>query len=344
MTGVDLRGRAGAAGRRRRAALRLPGPGGGRAHQLLRPRRVGADAPGFKELDDALEIRRRVLLGLRGGGAGDRPGRARRAADLRRRRRRADRRRAGGRHRRRRATSWASDFRRVDRRQARVVLLERPTAILTPFEPALSRAGARPAEELGVEVRTGARVDGDRRARRLRWAASASTPAPCCGAGRRAQPARGGAGRAARPRRAGRSSARLHGPGHPEVFVDRRHGARSRPRRDGRCPASARSRSSRGARVARNILADVAGCRAQPFRYVDKGFMATIGRARAVAQSAGCSMSGPHRLAGLGVRPHLVPGRLPQPARWYSSTGSGRTSSRATARASSHRTPTSAPP
>jgi NADH:quinone reductase (non-electrogenic) len=44
--------------------------------------------------------------------------------------------------------------------------------------------------------------------------------------------------------------------------------------------------------VAHNILDEVAGLPRTPFKYFDKGFMATIGRARAVAQLGRLRMSG----------------------------------------------------
>ena len=123
-------------------------------------------------------------------------------------------------------------------------------------------------------------------------------------------------------------------PGHPELFVIGDMASFTPDGAQRRCPASARSAIQQARLVARNILDEVAGPAAPaPFRYFDKGFMATIGRARAVAQLGRLRMSGLHRLAGVGVRPPLVPGRLPQP-RWpCSRTGSGPTSSRATARA-----------
>ena len=57
-------------------------------------------APGLKDLDDAVEIRRRVLLAFEAAEREPDLGRATSAPDVRGDRRRADRRRAGGRHRR----------------------------------------------------------------------------------------------------------------------------------------------------------------------------------------------------------------------------------------------------
>ena len=100
------RRRRGAPGRarRRRAALRLPDRRDRRDALATSATKTWAGlAPGLKTVEDALEIRRRVFLRLRGGRARGRPGAPARVADLRRRRRRSDRGRAGRRARRDRA-------------------------------------------------------------------------------------------------------------------------------------------------------------------------------------------------------------------------------------------------
>ena len=70
-----------------------------------------------------------------------------------------------------------------------------------------------------------------------------------------------------------------------------------------------------GRAAARNILATLAGRPRARFRYLDKGTMAVIGRAAAVAEIAGVRVSGLRRLAALVLRPHLLPDRFPQPGR-----------------------------
>ena len=72
-----------------------------------------------------------------------------------------------------------------------------------------------------------------------------------------------------------------------------------------------------------------------PFRYRDYGNLATIGRRAAVIDFGRLRMSRLRRLAALERRPHLVPGRLPQPHRRRRSAGSGTTSPSRAARASS---------
>src|SRR5688572_18670206 len=115
-------------------------------------------APGLKTLEDALEIRRRVLLAFEA---------AERARDGAERRALLTLVVIGGgptgvelagalaelaRH------TIARDFREVDPTQTRVVLLEGGPRILATFPEDLARAAARSLQRLGVEVRTGALV------------------------------------------------------------------------------------------------------------------------------------------------------------------------------------------
>src|SRR6478672_11147120 len=112
-------------------------------------------APGLKDLDDALEVRKRVLTALEG---------AERASDPRERQRLLTFVVVGG-----GPTGvelagaiadlsrdiLALDFKRLDRKAVRVVLVERADRILTPFEPSLSERARAQLQDLGVEVRTG---------------------------------------------------------------------------------------------------------------------------------------------------------------------------------------------
>ena len=52
----------------------------------------------------------------------------------------------------------AADFRSIDPRCARIILVEAGPRLLAPFDPALSEAARRSLEKLGVEVRLGASV------------------------------------------------------------------------------------------------------------------------------------------------------------------------------------------
>src|SRR5258708_3845930 len=54
----------------------------------------------------------------------------------------------------------ASDFRTIDPRSARVMLVEAGARLLTPFDPSLSEKAKKSLEQLGVDVRLKARVTG----------------------------------------------------------------------------------------------------------------------------------------------------------------------------------------
>ncbi|HSS39356.1 MAG TPA: FAD-dependent oxidoreductase, partial [Polyangia bacterium] len=118
-----------------------------------------AVAPGLKDLDDALEVRRRVLLALEA---------AERATDP------AERRRlmtfivvGGGPTGVELAGAIAdlsrdilhADFHRIRREELRVVLIEAAPRILTAFDPPLSEKARQQLQDLGVDVRSGVRVE-----------------------------------------------------------------------------------------------------------------------------------------------------------------------------------------
>src|SRR5262249_17294811 len=115
-------------------------------------------APGLKTIDDATYIRRRILLAFERAEAESDPAEQRRLlnfvvvgggptgvemagaiAELAKR-------------------ALASDFRSIDPRLARVILVEAAPRLLVPFDPSLSDAAKRSLEQLGVEVRLGASV------------------------------------------------------------------------------------------------------------------------------------------------------------------------------------------
>jgi NADH dehydrogenase len=242
-----------------------------------------AEAPGLKSLEDALEIRRRLLLAFEcaeretddaqrrafltfvviGGGptgvelAGT-------VAEL-------------ARH------TLRNEFRRIDPGSARVMLLEAAPRVLPPYEPDLSEKARRQLVRLGVEVRTGARVtaighggvllEGAERldARTVLWAAGvAASPV--------------GASLGAPVDRAGRVVVQpdLSVPAHPEVFVA---GDLAHFEQDGAVvPGVAPAAMQMGRHAAANVRRLLRGEATRPFRYRDKGSLATIGRNSAVAQ------------------------------------------------------------
>jgi NADH dehydrogenase len=256
-------------------------------------------APGLKSIDDALEIRRRLLLAFEhaeqapadhhqawltfvivGGGptgvelAGMVPMLSHHAL--------------------------VGEYRHVDTRKARILLLEGGPRILPAFPEDLSAEAQRELEEFGVEVRVNAKVTdiGDGYV----VVGDPSSPAPL-GAGERiaTHAIFWAAGNAPSPLgrqlgapvdRVGRVIVEpdLSVPGHPEVFVVGDLAAMTTNGKPvpGVAPAAIQS----GPRAAKNILRRIKREPTKAFRYVNKGDLATIGRFRAIALIAGLHLSG----------------------------------------------------
>ncbi|MGB9366761.1 MAG: NAD(P)/FAD-dependent oxidoreductase [Xanthobacteraceae bacterium] len=246
-----------------------------------------ASAPGLKTIDDATYIRRRILLAFEkaetetdpaerarllnfvivgGGPTGVETAGA--IAELANR-------------------ALAKDFRSIDPRAARIILVEAAPRLLTPFDPPLSEAARTSLEQLGVEVRTGAPVtalddagvsvgqgsEATRiEARTVVWAA-----------GVMASPA--GEWLGAETDRAGRVKVApdLSVPGLRDVFVigdtAALDDAKGNP-----LPGVAPVAKQQGIYVAKLLLARQKGEALPPFRYRDYGTLATIGRKRAIIQ------------------------------------------------------------
>ncbi len=249
-------------------------------------------APGLKTLEDALEIRRRILLAFE---------EAERTPDPEARRALLTFVVVGGgptgvelagaiaeiaRH------TLAEDFRAIDPREARVVLLEGGPRVLATFPADLSARAARALERIGVAVHTGALVTEVSSAgvsagnaflpsRTVLWAAGVGASAL-------------GRSLGAPTDRGGRVPVEpdLTLPGHPEAYVVgdlalfAHQGTAPLP---GLAPVAIQE----GQAAAVNVWRTIQGLPTQPFRYVDRGTMATIGRAAGVAQI------GPLRLWGL---------------------------------------------
>jgi NADH:ubiquinone reductase (H+-translocating) len=239
-------------------------------------------APGLKSLEDAIELRRRILKAFEFAEIAEEPDERKKAltfvvvgagptgvemagaiAELAHR-------------------SLADDFHHVNPRDARIILVDAAPRVLPAFEAKLSDSARKQLEQLQVEVRTGVMVKdvgpdgvhvGDEliSTRTIVWAAgnAASPLAKTLGA---------------ELDRAGRVTVNedLTIAGHPEVFVIgdmalfTHQTGQSLP---GVCPVAMQM----GRRAAKNILAAIEGKAMTPFRYNDKGQMATIGRNRAVA-------------------------------------------------------------
>lgn len=175
-----------------------------------------------------------------------------------------------------------SEFRRIDTRQARVILVEAGPRILAAFSEDLSDYARRELERLGVEVRTGTPVTACTAegvtigetfvaSRTLVWAA-----------GVQASPAARWLGIA--EDRAGRAivSADLQAPGHDDIFVI---GDTAAVTYDGGkpVPGIAPAAKQQGAYVAKVIRARLAGGKPPgDFHYRHQGSLATIGRRAAI--------------------------------------------------------------
>ncbi len=189
------------------------------------------------------------------------------------------------------------DFRRIDPRSARILLVETAGRVLTAFPPSLSAKAERSLRHLGVTVLTGRTVSGidpdgvtldspDGASERVEsrtvvWAAGVTASVL---AGRLAELS------GAELDRAGRIAVgpELTLPGHPEVFAIGDMVTLGGTVLPGVAPV-AMQQGRYAARVVRDRLA---GRRASPFRYRDKGNLATIGRASAVADIKGLHLSG----------------------------------------------------
>ena len=261
-------------------------------------------APGLKSLEDAVEIRRRLLMAFEyaekmpdettrraamtfavigGGPTGVEMAGA--IAEIAR-------------------YTLAEDFRHIDPSHARVILIESSERVLSGFPEDLSASAARQLRALGVEIFTGARaenlteegleVKGEFIPCRVKiWAAGNTASAVGKTLGTPTD-------------RAGRVVVNddLTIPGHPEVQVIgdlaffEHHGRKPLP---GVSPVA----MQQGRHAARNVLDMIDGRKPQRFWYWDKGSMATIGRNKAVADLNFVHFSGfPAWLAWLFV--HII--------------------------------------
>lgn len=194
--------------------------------------------------------------------------------------------------------SLARDFRSVDPKQARVVLIEAAPRVLATFPADLSERARRQLERIGVEVRVGTLVVAVD-AEGVTLAANPPGAPPVRLAARTAIWA---AGVAASPLakslgapldRAGRVRVEptLAIPGRSDVFVV---GDLAAIESDGKpVPGVAPAAMQMGRHAATNVLRSLRGEPLLPFRYRDRGSLATIGRAAAVAELGRLHIGGP---------------------------------------------------
>lgn len=249
-------------------------------------------APGLKTLEDATSIRRRVLLSLE---------RAERESDPLRRAALLTYVIVGG-----GPTgvemagaivelvyqNLVGEFRRIDTRQARVLLIEAGPRILPSFAPDLSAYAHRALERLGVEVQVGSAVTDCNSNGVVVGGRSIAADVILWAAGVRASPA--AAWLAAPADNAGRVkvAADLSVPGHADIFVIGDTATinvwRGKP-----APGIAPAAKQQGVHVARTIKRRLAGdSQPRAFRYMHAGDLATIGKRSAVIDFGWCKLRG----------------------------------------------------
>ena len=263
----------------------------GSAHAYFGHDDWAAHAPGLKTLDDALEIRRRILTAFERAEAEPDPvaraawltfavvGGGPTGVEL-----------AGtlaeiARH------TLRGEFRRIDPGSARILLLEAGPRVLSTFPESLSRKARASLQRLGVEARTGVAVTsidagglvlGDERiaARTVLWAAGVAASPLARSLGVPLD-------------RVGRVivAPDLSVPGHSDIFVAGDlavvHGEGGKP-----VPGVAPAAKQMGRYVAHAIRARLAGKPAPAFRYRDHGNLATIGRRAGVVDLGRLRLSG----------------------------------------------------
>ena len=187
-------------------------------------------------------------------------------------------------------TVLAHDFQTIKPHAIRVLLVEMADRVLPPFHAGSSYEARRQLENLGVEVRTSTPVTNVEEGRIEIDQQSIDTSTIIWAAGVRPVPL---AEQLGAPMRRGKVVVRSDCSiaEHPDVFVigDMAHFVAE----DGQAlPGLAPVAMQQGRFVARSILRDLNGRDRDTFRYVDKGMMATVGRSRAVLESGRIRMSG----------------------------------------------------
>lgn len=257
-------------------------------------------APGLKSIEDATDIRRRILLAFEAaeretdpdvrrewltflivGGGPTGVELAGALAEIAR-------------------NTLRNDFRHINPSDATILLIDGSPEILSPYSPRLREAASRKLRQLGITIRTGQIVKqvsphsvevsphgSDQRetlrARTILWAAGvqASELGPKLAQATGCETDRGGRVMV---------QPDLTIPGHPEIFVigDLAHAVQDGHPLPGVAPVAIQQ----GKFVARTIAARRQGRSVEPFRYRDLGSMATVGRGFAIVEMGRLKLSG----------------------------------------------------
>ena len=248
-------------------------------------------APGLKTVEDALEIRRRVLLAFElaereayltgshrplnfvvvgGGPTGVELAGA--IADIAR-------------------MALAKDFKAIDTTKARVLLFEGSDRVLGTFHEKLSASAKKQLEDIGVEVKLNSFVTDIKPGRVKVGENWIECDVVLWATGVAASPV--GKALGVETDKAGRVFVQpdLTIPGHENIFVI--GDMASLKQENGELvPGVSPAAMQMGTLTAKNILADLKGEPRKNFRYIDKGTMATIGRSKAIADVQGFHFKG----------------------------------------------------
>ncbi len=183
------------------------------------------------------------------------------------------------------------DFRNIDPKSTQILLIEAGSRILTSFSKNLAESATRDLESLGVQVRTSRTVtridlDGVMLGKERIWAATV-----LWAAGIKAVDLNHKLGVELDSQGRIVVEPDLSLKEYRRVFVagDQAHFSHQTGEP---LPALAPVALQQGKSIARNILTEIAGNQRQQFRYADKGQLATIGRSKAVAEISGLKVKG----------------------------------------------------
>ena len=253
----------------------------GSTHSYFGKEEWASLAPGLKTIEDAVEIRRRVLLAFEkaegemletgrhpalnfviigGGPTGvELAGAISDIAKL----------------------YIRKDFKHIDPASARVLILEGSPAILTAYPPDLQKSALQQLKELGVTVKTGQRVTDVQPGYVMVGSERIDSVVTLWAAGVQASPLGKMLGVECDKKGAVVVDENLHPKGHPEIFVC---GDLAKATSDGKpVPGVAQPAMQMGTYAGKSIALEVEGGRMKkPFHYFDKGDLATIGRASGI--------------------------------------------------------------